>query len=232
MSEQKRFVDRLDARPARLALRPAANRHAMAALSGSPGRGRDASRPMSRVATRAQRPPRTARRLMAVAQHPVIAKGTHASLLPPSWTTLYELTRLPEETLEAKIAEGVIHAGIERKDAEGFLEPHRDEPAAPCLRWLKFTASRPRKQATRAAQIRLHAPFLGGKMKKMACAAAVAAGPCECCTGQNRAMPTAHFPINSIAYNCRTIASAPFEIIEQFSRLSNLRGQATRAPFA
>jgi len=166
MSEQKRFVDRLDARPARLALRPAANRHAMAALSGSPGRGRDASRPMSRVATRAQRPPRTARRLMAVAQHPVIAKGTHASLLPPSWTTLYELTRLPEETLEAKIAEGVIHAGIERKDAEGFLEPHRDEPAAPCLRWLKFTASRPRKQATRAAQIRLHAPFLGGKMKK------------------------------------------------------------------
>src|SRR5689334_9467986 len=166
MSEQKRFVDRLDARPARLALRPAANRHAMAALSGSPGRGRDASRPMSRVATRAQRPPRTARRLMAVAQHPVIAKGTHASLLPPSWTTLYALTRLPEETLEAKIAEGVIHAGIERKDAEGFLEPHRDEPAAPCLRWLKFTASRPRKQATRAAQIRLHAPFLGGKMKK------------------------------------------------------------------
>src|SRR5690242_5039350 len=120
MSEQKRFVDRLDARPARLALRPAANRHAMAALSGSPGRGRDASRPMSRVATRAQRPPRTARRLMAVAQHPVIAKGTHASVLPPSWTTLYELTRLPEETLEAKIAEGVIHAGIERKDAEGF----------------------------------------------------------------------------------------------------------------
>src|SRR6201981_958402 len=167
MSEQKRFVDRLDARPGRLALRPAANRHAMAALSGSPGRGRDASRPMSRVATRAQRPPRTARRLMAVAQHPVIAKGTHASLLPPSWTTLYELTRLPEETLEAKIAEGVIHAGIERKDAEGFLEPHRDEPAAPCLRWLKFTASRPRKQATRAAQIRLHAPFLGGKMQKI-----------------------------------------------------------------
>src|SRR6201993_962190 len=76
MSEQKRFVDRLDARPARLALRPAANRHAMAALSGSPGRGRDASRPMSRVATRGQRP----------------------------------------------------------LDAEGFLEPHRDEPAvAPIL---------------------------------------------------------------------------------------------------
>ena len=60
--------------------------------------------------------PRTARPLMAVAQHPVIAKGTHASVLPPSWTTLYELTRLPEKTLEAKIAEGVIHAGIERKD--------------------------------------------------------------------------------------------------------------------
>src|SRR5690242_534661 len=105
MSEQKRFVDRLDARPARLALRPAANRHAMAALSGSPGRGRDASRPMSRVATRAQRPPHTARRLMAVAQHPVIAKGTHASLLPPSWTTLYELTRLPVRPVEGRRTE-------------------------------------------------------------------------------------------------------------------------------
>src|ERR1700756_1527524 len=148
MSEQKRFVDRLDARPARLALRPAANRHAMAALSGSPGRGRDASRPMSRVATRAQRPPRTARRLMAVAQHPVIAKGTHASVLPPSWTTLYELTRLPEETLEAKIAEGVIHAGIERKDAEGFrLAPSKtgnssgiNSSPRPFFRWQRIRA--------------------------------------------------------------------------------------------
>src|ERR1700745_1099752 len=31
----------------------------------------------------------------------------------------------------------------------------------------RVSASRPRKQATRAAQIRLPAPFLGGKMKKI-----------------------------------------------------------------
>jgi hypothetical protein len=45
--------------------------------------------------------PRTARRLMAVAQHPVIAKGTHASVLPPSWTTS-PVFRWPEVLLSER----------------------------------------------------------------------------------------------------------------------------------
>jgi hypothetical protein len=61
--------------------------------------------------------PRTAERLMAVADNPVISNATHGSHLPPSWRTLYELTRLPTPVLEAKIADGTINPGMERKDA-------------------------------------------------------------------------------------------------------------------
>ena len=42
--------------------------------------------------------PRTARRLMAVARDGRLR--THASVLPPSWYTLYELTRLSNDLLE------------------------------------------------------------------------------------------------------------------------------------
>jgi hypothetical protein len=61
--------------------------------------------------------PRTAQRLMGIAKHPVISNATHVSLLPPSWGTLYELTQLPDETLEIRIADGTINPGMERKDA-------------------------------------------------------------------------------------------------------------------
>jgi hypothetical protein len=40
---------------------------------------------------------RTARRLMAIARDPRISNRTHASILPPSWMTLYELTKLGRE---------------------------------------------------------------------------------------------------------------------------------------
>jgi hypothetical protein len=61
--------------------------------------------------------PRTARRLMAVARHPVLADGTHASVLPASWMTLYELTKVEQPVLEAALADGRVNAGMERKDA-------------------------------------------------------------------------------------------------------------------
>jgi hypothetical protein len=38
--------------------------------------------------------PRTARMLMTVAKHPIISNRNHGSVLPPSWRTLYELTKL------------------------------------------------------------------------------------------------------------------------------------------
>jgi hypothetical protein len=42
-----------------------------------------------------------------------VSPGKH---LPPSWTTLYELTKLDDDTLERKLRDGTIHPGMRRKD--------------------------------------------------------------------------------------------------------------------
>jgi hypothetical protein len=39
---------------------------------------------------------RRAQRLMEIARHPILSNPTHGSFLPPSWRTLYELSRLDE----------------------------------------------------------------------------------------------------------------------------------------
>jgi hypothetical protein len=65
--------------------------------------------------------PRTAQRLMEIARNPVISNATHASLLPPSWMTLHELTKVPDEILVAKIKDGVITPKLERKDVALLL---------------------------------------------------------------------------------------------------------------
>ena len=52
--------------------------------------------------------PRTARRLMKIAKNPVLANRTHASVLPPSWMTLYELAKLPEATLKGALGKNLI----------------------------------------------------------------------------------------------------------------------------
>jgi hypothetical protein len=59
---------------------------------------------------------RTAQRLMAIARNPILSNATHVSRLPRSWGTLYELTRLSPEILEAKIEDGSINPEMERKD--------------------------------------------------------------------------------------------------------------------
>ena len=48
----------------------------------------------------------TAEQLMAIARNRVLSNSAHAPILPASWMTLHELTRLSEEVLEAKIADG------------------------------------------------------------------------------------------------------------------------------
>jgi hypothetical protein len=55
-------------------------------------------------------------RLMAVAPHPVLSDVAHAPHLPPSWMTLYELTKLDDESLRAGLEDGSIRPGMERKD--------------------------------------------------------------------------------------------------------------------
>jgi hypothetical protein len=60
----------------------------------------------------------TARRLMIIAQHAVISNRAHGHALPPSWRTLYELTKLDHTELAARIEDGTINPKIERKDVD------------------------------------------------------------------------------------------------------------------
>lgn len=64
----------------------------------------------------------TAKRLMAVARNPALSNGAHAPLLPPSWTTLYELTKLPEDKLETAITEGWVKPDTQRADVKEIRE--------------------------------------------------------------------------------------------------------------
>jgi hypothetical protein len=74
---------------------------------------------------------RTAQRLMAIAADARLSNATHASHLPPSWTTLYELTKLDDAQFEAKIADGTINPDMERREAirnARVVAPGRQEP--------------------------------------------------------------------------------------------------------
>ena len=81
---------------------------------------------------------RTAQRLMAIAGNPVIANAAHASLLPPSWGTLYELTKLPSVQLEAKISDGSINPRLERRDVAALLPNARKISPGPPPASLPF----------------------------------------------------------------------------------------------
>jgi len=68
---------------------------------------------------------RTGQRLVAIGLHPHISNPTHVSVLPPSWGTLYELTKLTDEQWERGVSEGLIHPGMERKHVKQLLPVER-----------------------------------------------------------------------------------------------------------
>jgi N6-adenosine-specific RNA methylase IME4 len=60
--------------------------------------------------------PTTARRLMAVWKDQRLSNGAHVHVLPPHWGTLYEMTKLSDESFEEKLRDGTIHPEMQRKD--------------------------------------------------------------------------------------------------------------------
>jgi hypothetical protein len=58
---------------------------------------------------------RTAQRLMNIADNPVLSNATHASLLPSSWMTLFELTNLSDDQIKIAIEERWIRPDMDRK---------------------------------------------------------------------------------------------------------------------
>jgi hypothetical protein len=69
---------------------------------------------------------RTVERLLNIADDSRLA--THVSLLPPSWGTLHRLARLPDEVFEEAIADGRIHPGMTRAEAEALIPRVKTPP--------------------------------------------------------------------------------------------------------
>lgn len=63
----------------------------------------------------------TAERLMKITKNPQITKSAHAPILPPSWYTLYELTKIPDEIFRKALSDGRIRPDMERKDVRALM---------------------------------------------------------------------------------------------------------------
>jgi hypothetical protein len=60
-------------------------------------------------------------RLMAIARNPVLSDSAHGPSLPASWRTLATLARAESKQLKQWLAEGKVHAEIERSEAEKLV---------------------------------------------------------------------------------------------------------------
>lgn len=63
----------------------------------------------------------TANKIMAVARNTVLANSEHVKNLPPSWGTLYELSRIPEPELIEAFESGAIRPDMERQHVKQML---------------------------------------------------------------------------------------------------------------
>jgi hypothetical protein len=66
----------------------------------------------------------TTQALMKIAADGRITKYQHAGCLPTHWSTLVKLTQLPDAAFEARIADGTIHSGLERRPAVEMIESY------------------------------------------------------------------------------------------------------------
>jgi len=73
----------------------------------------------------------TAFRLMAIAKHPVLSNSTHVQQLPRSWGTLYELSQLPSDAVQALLETSKIHQELTRKEAVALVHPGQINPQSP-----------------------------------------------------------------------------------------------------
>jgi hypothetical protein len=91
---------------------------------------------------------RTAQRLMAISKDKRIA--SHATLLPASWYTLWELTRLEDAQFEQGIKAGEINPGMERADV-ARLAPPKAPKAKPTVTDVEYEDLTEPPQATPAS---------------------------------------------------------------------------------
>jgi N6-adenosine-specific RNA methylase IME4 len=68
---------------------------------------------------------RTAQRLMVIAQDRRILNAAQGQLLPPSWRTAYELTKLTDAQFERRLGDGTIHPEMMRQDLVAAAKQER-----------------------------------------------------------------------------------------------------------
>jgi len=76
----------------------------------------------------------TANKLMAIAADLVLSNPAHVRSLPPAWGTLYELSKVPDNTLKNALRDGVITPDMPRRAVQDLVvrTQKRDErPAKP-----------------------------------------------------------------------------------------------------
>ncbi len=75
---------------------------------------------------------RTARRLMTISGDARLTNRTHVSVLPASWGTLYELTKLSDDEWGDALNAGVIHSDMQRNEITVWRKASRLGTSAPC----------------------------------------------------------------------------------------------------
>jgi hypothetical protein len=73
----------------------------------------------------------SAQRLMAIARHPVLSKTEHVQLLPSSWGTLYQLSRVSGPKLKEALSNGTITPEMPRKAVAALIERDDRESTGP-----------------------------------------------------------------------------------------------------
>jgi hypothetical protein len=74
----------------------------------------------------------TASKLKAISSHPVLSQlSKWKALLPPDWTTLYALTKVPQKHLRSAMEAGKVYPGMRAKDVRALLEPPASPPPKP-----------------------------------------------------------------------------------------------------
>lgn len=84
----------------------------------------------------------TADRLMAIAAKPAIADCAHAHTLPQSWATLYELTKLDDAEITARVEAGEITPEMTRSQAAALRADPIERPQRELcvVVWEAFTS--------------------------------------------------------------------------------------------
>lgn len=65
---------------------------------------------------------RTAEMLMRIAAHPTLSNRNLYSILPPAWSVLHELSKVPAALLEREIQSGKIHPELRLAEARQIVE--------------------------------------------------------------------------------------------------------------